>query len=102
MKLRLMKCEYCTSDFVRKETYKSHITSHHKKDMTEEEYENCLERIRKFQAPPLDIKKYTLEKQVKNFEDEEMVEEMEMIEEDSNAALEDEGEEEIYYEEEDL
>lgn len=92
-----MKCEFCTSDFVRKETYKSHVISHHKKDLSEEEFQDVLERIRTFQAPPLDIKKYTLEKQAKNEDDDEMCEEeMEMIEED--VTLE-EGEA-IYFEEE--
>lgn len=101
MKLRLMKCEFCASDFVRKETYKSHVNSHHKKDLTEEEYNNVLERIKNFQAPPLDIKKYTLEKQGKDFvEDGENID-MEMIEEDTVLEEPEEGEE-IYYEEEDL
>lgn len=104
MKLRLMKCEFCTSDFVRKETYRSHITSHHKKDMTTEEYEAVLEKIRLFQPPPIDIEKYTLEKQYKKMgiKMEDVVEgdEMEMIEEDTEIAIDEEGEE-IYYEEQD-
>lgn len=62
-KLRLMKCDYCTSDFVRKETYKAHIVSHHKRDMSDQEFHQVLENIRKFQAPHLDISQFTVEKQ---------------------------------------
>lgn len=58
-----MKCEFCESDFVRKETYRSHITSNHKRHLSEKEYAEVLERIRKFQVPKLDINKFTLEKQ---------------------------------------
>lgn len=58
-----MKCDYCTSDFVRKETYKAHIISHHKRHMSEQEFEQVLENIRKFQAPHLDINQFTVEKQ---------------------------------------
>jgi hypothetical protein len=59
-----MKCDFCTSDFVRKETYRAHITSHHKRHLTETEYINVLEKIKKFQPPSLDIKQFTLERQV--------------------------------------
>lgn len=96
-----MKCEFCTSDFVRKETYRSHVTSHHKKDMTNEEYEAVLEKIKLFQPPPIDIEKYTLEKQYKNLgekDDSAVTDEMEMIEEDSEVQIEEDNEE-IYYEE---
>ena len=62
-KLRLMKCDYCTSDFVRKETYKAHIISHHKRHMSDQEFQEVLENIRKFQAPHLDINQFTVEKQ---------------------------------------
>jgi len=62
-KLRLMKCEFCGSDFVRKETYRAHIISHHKRHLSEKEFEDVLERIKKFQAPSLDVNRFTLEKQ---------------------------------------
>lgn len=62
-KLRLMKCEFCTSDFVRKETYRAHVISHHKRHLTDQEYEDTLEKIRKFQPPSLDVHQFTLEKQ---------------------------------------
>jgi hypothetical protein len=62
-KLRLMKCDYCASDFVRKETYKSHIVSHHKKELSEKEFQDVMEKIRTFQLPHLDIDKFTVEKQ---------------------------------------
>lgn len=58
-----MKCDYCASDFVRKETYKSHIISHHKKELNEKEFQDVMERIRTFQLPHLDIDKFTVEKQ---------------------------------------
>lgn len=58
-----MKCDYCTSDFVRKETYKAHIISHHKRHMNDQEYLDVMENIRKFQAPHLDINQFTVEKQ---------------------------------------
>lgn len=69
-----MKCEFCTSDFVRKETYRAHIISHHKRSLTEQEFDDVLERIKKFQPPSLDINAFTLEKQKnkadnKNFEE---------------------------------
>lgn len=64
-KLRLMKCDYCASDFVRKETYKAHIISHHKRHMTDQEFVEVLENIRKFQPPHLDVDKFTVEKQGK-------------------------------------
>lgn len=59
-----MKCEYCASDFVRKETYRAHILSHHKRHLSDQEYEEVLERIKKFQPPSLDINRFTLEKQL--------------------------------------
>lgn len=62
-KLRLMKCGYCTSDFVRKETYKAHIISHHKRHMSDQEFLEVLDNIRKFQPPHLDINQFTVEKQ---------------------------------------
>lgn len=66
-KLRLMKCDFCASDFVRKETYRAHIISHHKKNMSDKEYEDVMEKIRKFQPPSLDVNEYTLEKQGAGF-----------------------------------
>ncbi|XP_070502544.1 zinc finger protein 260-like [Chironomus tepperi] len=63
-KLRLMKCDYCASDFVRKETYKAHIISHHKRHLSDQEFEEVLEKIRKFQPPALDINQFTVEKQM--------------------------------------
>lgn len=89
-KMRLMKCDFCISDFVRKETYKAHIISHHKQHMTEQEYEDVLEKIRKFQPPSLDINQFTLEKQ-KNQNVQHIVvaevdgDTMELVEEDSQA-----------------
>lgn len=62
-----MKCEFCTSDFVRKETYRAHIISHHKRHLSEKDYEDVIERIRKFQPPSLDVNEYTLEKQTGGF-----------------------------------
>jgi len=58
-----MKCEFCSSDFVRKETYRAHIISHHKRQLTEQEFDEVLEKIKKFQPPSLDISQFTLEKQ---------------------------------------
>lgn len=58
-----MKCDFCTSDFVRKETYRAHIISHHKRHLTEKEYEDTMDKIKKFQPPSLDVNEYTLEKQ---------------------------------------
>lgn len=49
-----MQCEFCSGDFVRKETYRAHILSHHKRHLTEKELENVLERIKKFQTPPME------------------------------------------------
>lgn len=95
-----MKCDYCSSDFVRKETYKAHIISHHKQSMTEKEYEDVLEKIRKFQAPHMDVNQFMVEKQAERGE--------EILEEDTEMEelIEDEGmdeaneEYEIYQEEE--
>lgn len=58
-----MKCEFCTSDFVRKETYRAHITSTHRRQLSERDYDDAMERIKKFQWPTLDVNEYTLEKQ---------------------------------------
>lgn len=58
-----MKCDYCASDFVRKETYKAHIISHHKRHLSDQEFDDALEKIRKFQPPALDINQFTVEKQ---------------------------------------
>lgn len=58
-----MKCEYCSSDFVRKETYKAHVISHHKRHLSEQEFEEVLEKIKRFQPPSLDINQFTVEKQ---------------------------------------
>jgi hypothetical protein len=63
-----MKCDFCTSDFVRKETYRAHITSHHKRHLSDEEYSSVMEKIKKFQPPSLDIKQFTLEKQTQEVE----------------------------------
>lgn len=111
-----MKCEYCASDFVRKETYKAHIISHHKRHLTEQEFEDVIEKIRRFQAPSLDINQFTLEKQnlasggTKQLivhevgEDGEIFGEMEIIDEkqgedDDVMVIEHEGD---YYEESEL
>lgn len=81
-----MKCDYCVSDFVRKETYKAHIISHHKRHLSDQEFEEVLEKIRKFQPPALDINQFTVEKQRLNQEDikveEGEIDLQEMIEED--------------------
>lgn len=101
-----MKCDYCASDFVRKETYKAHIISHHKRHLSDQEFENVLEKIKKFQPPSLDINQFTLEKQkydgvqqvmVSEIDDDENIGNLEMIEEDS--VMETEGE---YFEETEL
>lgn len=107
MKLRLMKCEYCSSDFVRKETYKAHIISHHKRHLSEQEFEDALEKIRRFQPPSLDINQFTVEKQ--KFQNMQQVivtevdgDNMEMIEEDElpcEESMEPDGE---YYEESEI
>lgn len=98
-----MKCEYCTSDFVRKETYKAHIISHHKRHLSEQEFEDVLEKIKKFQPPQLDINQFTLEKQEGKSVQIVVSDDMEMIEEESQAEdgmeLEPEGD---YYEESEL
>lgn len=100
-----MKCEYCASDFVRKETYRAHIISHHKRQLSDQEYEDVLERIKKFQPPSLDINEFTLEKQKNQpvFVTEVEESEMEVIEEDSQGddgmAIEPDGD---YYEESEI
>ncbi|KAG5683243.1 hypothetical protein PVAND_012536 [Polypedilum vanderplanki] len=87
LKLRLLKCDYCASDFVRKETYKSHIISHHKRHLSDQEFEEVLEKIRKFKPPVLNVDEYTVERQKNNQQQQlilakvEECEEMEMIEE---------------------
>lgn len=87
-----MKCDFCSSDFVRKETYKAHIISHHKRHMTDQEFADVLEKIRKFQAPPLDINQFTVEKQeIKNENSdilEEDIEMEELIEDETNEDFE--------------
>lgn len=103
-----MKCDFCSSDFVRKETYRAHVTSHHKRHLTEQQYEDTLEKIRKFQPPSLDVHQFTLEKQknvtVITEESDEAEKSIEYIEEEDMA---DEGEmtieqEEGYFEETEL
>ena len=79
-----MKCDYCTSDFVRKETYKAHIISHHKRHLSDQEFDEVMEKIKKFQPPSLDINQYTLEKQ-KILHSADMSADLEIIEEDSQA-----------------
>lgn len=97
-----MKCDYCTSDFVRKETYRAHITSHHKRHLSDEDYNNVLEKIKKFQPPSLDIKQFTLEKQVQEVdmedENEGNVGVIEIIggEEEADDAMELDGEGEYF------
>jgi uncharacterized tellurite resistance protein B-like protein len=76
-----MKCDFCSSDFVRKETYKAHILTHHKRHLKEQEYEDVIEKIRKFQPPALDINKFTVEKQKKTHS-EYFSEEIDMIAEE--------------------
>lgn len=61
-KLRLLKCEYCTSDFVRKETYRTHILNHHK-GLSNEELTAILDKIKNFRPPALDVDQFTMEKQ---------------------------------------
>lgn len=80
-----MKCEYCASDFVRKETYKAHIISHHKRHLSEKEFEDVLEKIKKFQPPSMDINQFTLEKQGNKDVHHEVaeVDDMQIIEEES-------------------
>lgn len=92
-----MKCDFCTSDFVRKETYKAHIISHHKRHLNDQQFQDVLEKIKKFQPPSLDINQYTLEKR-ENFSElmlpEEEGEALEIIEEDEMPAedgMEDDG-----------
>lgn len=81
-----MKCDYCTLDFVRKETYKAHIISMHKQSMTDKEFEEVLEKIRKFQAPQMDVNQFMVEKQ--GARGEEILEEDAEMEEE---LIEDEG-----------
>lgn len=96
-----MKCDYCTSDFVRKETYKAHIISHHKQQLSEEEFQQVLENIRKFQPPHLDINQFTVEKQGLKSENAEVLEEGEMEEMIEDESMEEAPEDyEIYEEEE--
>lgn len=97
-----MKCEFCSSDFVRKETYKAHILSHHKRSLSDAEYEEVIERIKKFQAPHFDIDQYTVEKQKTSAQDV-IAEEGEMgeMEEDGEDGMVIEPEDD-YYEENEL
>lgn len=99
-----MKCDYCASDFVRKETYKAHIISHHKQQLSEEEFLQVLEKIRKFQAPHLDINQFTVEKQGLKSDgptiQEEVLDEGEMEEIIEDESMEPNEEYEIYEEEE--
>lgn len=84
-----MKCEFCTSDFVRKETYRAHIISHHKRFLTTAEFDQVIDKIKRFQPPSLDINQFTLEKQKKNEQGDmtddagEEIGVMEVIEDDS-------------------
>lgn len=96
-----MKCDFCSSDFVRKETYKAHIISHHKAHLSEEEFQEVIENIRKFQAPHLDINQFTVEKQGVKSENLEILEEGEMEEMIEDESMEETNEDyEIYEEEE--
>lgn len=63
--------------------------------MSEDEFQQVLENIRKFQAPPLDINKFTVEKQGKSG-NREMLEEGEMEELIEDAMLETNDDYEIY------
>jgi hypothetical protein len=95
-----MKCDFCTSDFVRKETYKAHIISHHKRQLSEEEFEEVIEKIKRFQPPSLDINQYTVEKQNAMMGVErEALGELEMIEEDEIPADDSMETDATYYEE---
>lgn len=40
-----MSCDYCEAKFVRKDTYRSHILSHHQ-DMDKSELDDFLKKIR--------------------------------------------------------
>lgn len=87
-----MKCDFCPSDFVRKETYRAHLVSHHKQNLTDEEFQDALDKIRKFQAPALDINQFTVEKQEGQINQEEHGEgEEEMEEAEMEELIEDEG-----------
>lgn len=105
-----MKCEYCTSDFVRKETYKAHIISHHKRHLSDQEFEEVLEKIKKFQPPSLDINQFTVEKQkfpsmqqvIVTEVDGDNMGELEMIEEDELQGEEGLEPDENYYEESEI
>lgn len=95
-----MKCEFCESDFVRKETYRAHIISHHKRHLSEKEFEDALEKIKKFQLPVLDVNRYTLEKQ-QDLQAEHVIV-VETIDDDSQAGEPMEEETAEYYEESEL
>lgn len=62
-KLRLLKCDFCSSDFVRKETYRAHVINHHKRHLTTEVLNETLEKIKNFRPPALEIDQFILEKQ---------------------------------------
>lgn len=99
-----MKCEYCASDFVRKETYRAHIISHHKRHMSEEDFEDVIERIKRFQPPSMDVNQFTLEKQRDKHVVVAEVDDMEMVEEESQAEdnMELEADTEYYEEENEI
>lgn len=61
--MRLLKCDFCASDFVRKETYKAHVINHHKRHLSAEVFDATIEKIRNFRPPALDINQFILEKQ---------------------------------------
>lgn len=78
---------------MRKETYKSHIISHHKRHLSDQEFEEVLEKIRKFKPPVLNVDEYTVERQ--NKKQQQLIlskvdecEEMEMIEEQIEDGME--------------
>ncbi len=103
-----MKCDFCTSDFVRKETYKAHILSQHRAHLSDYEYEEVLEKIRKFQAPQLDVSQFTVEKQLGKMESQSLIVEEEaeiegIIEDERVDPLEEAGEGyEIYEDSEEM
>jgi hypothetical protein len=86
---------------VRKETYKAHIISHHKQQLTEDEFLQVLENIRKFQPPHLDINQFTVERQGLKTDGQDVLEEGEMEEMIEDESMEEANEDyEIYEEEE--
>lgn len=99
-----MKCEFCASDFVRKETYKAHVTSQHKRHLSPEEYEEVMTKIKNFQPPSLNVADYCLEsiekQRRKNREPEIEFEGTEVVEETHKTDEEIEMETDEYYEDE--